>query len=214
MGSIACGHQGGPLTTLLSFGLLFRPAERPRHPHGQVQAAAERCRRVRLPSLPSPACFRSSSSHPAVLAEPLAATCLCRTAGAAGPAHAAAATGSGAASDPIAEAMRMLQFGESGAGGAGAGATQADMMQQMLQSPMTQVGGLAGWQRKRCQWACAERVAGITCCRGSMLLPSCCLQGSDTAHHLLSVMPLNVLLRSTPAAAGAAAQPGAHADDA
>lgn len=38
--------------------------------------------------------------------------------------------------------MRTLQFGDSGAGGAGgAGGPQADMMQQMLQSPMTQVGG-------------------------------------------------------------------------
>ena len=44
--------------------------------------------------------------------------------------------------DPLAQAMGGLGFG-SGAGGAGG---QAEMMQQMMQSPMTQVGAAAGLQ--------------------------------------------------------------------
>ena len=75
------------------------------------------------------------------LSNPPLATCLCRASGAAAASSAAAAPSRGASADPIAEAMRTLQFGDSGAGGAGgAGGSQADMMQQMLQSPMTQVG--------------------------------------------------------------------------
>lgn len=73
------------------------------------------------------------------------AACVCRAAGAAGASSTAAAPSRSTGTDPIAEAMRTLQFGDSSpAGAGGAGGTQADMMQQMLQSPMTQVGLLAG----------------------------------------------------------------------